>query len=132
MQHSFKIKVGAKVYDIAITEKPRAHVEVKVNDHRFEFPPRSLRDAVKKVMGKYPLDKSNPKVVAVKSSLPGVIGVVAVEVGSSVEKGDRLCVLLSMKMENEVVAPVAGKVREVLVRQQGQVNKGDVLFVLES
>jgi biotin carboxyl carrier protein len=35
-----------------------------------------------------------------------------------------------MKMENEITAPVAGTVREILVSEGASVDEGDPLFVV--
>lgn len=54
-----------------------------------------------------------------------------VEVGSSVNAGDRLCIIEAMKMLNEIEADKAGIVR-VIMKENGQpVEYGEVLFVIE-
>ena len=56
---------------------------------------------------------------------------IVVEPGSSVEAGDPLVILESMKMEIPVEAPVGGTVREVRVAEGGVVQEGDVIAVIE-
>jgi acetyl-CoA/propionyl-CoA carboxylase biotin carboxyl carrier protein len=56
---------------------------------------------------------------------------VEVNVGDTVEEGQVLLVIEAMKMENEVAAPVAGRVKEVLVQAGARVSEGDPLVVLE-
>jgi biotin carboxyl carrier protein len=51
--------------------------------------------------------------------------------GDAVEAGDPLLVLEAMKMENELRAPHAGTVREILVAVGAAVEKGTRLLVLE-
>ena len=53
----------------------------------------------------------------VKAPMPGNIMKVSVKVGDSVKKGDILCILEAMKMENEIVSPVDGTVASVEVSQ---------------
>lgn len=67
---------------------------------------------------------------AVSSPMPGTIVTVKVSVGDSVKKGDVLCVLEAMKMENEIFAPQDGKVVGVSVNQGAAVNTGDTLVSL--
>jgi acetyl-CoA carboxylase biotin carboxyl carrier protein len=56
---------------------------------------------------------------------------VVVSAGDSVEEGDALCILESMKMEIPVEAPVAGTVARVEVAEGAVVQEGDVIAVIE-
>ena len=48
-----------------------------------------------------------------KAPMPGNIIKVNVKAGDAVKKGDVLCVLEAMKMENDIMAPVDGTVATV-------------------
>ena len=61
--------------------------------------------------------------VTVKSPMPGTILDIKVAAGAAVKKGDVLCVLEAMKMENDICAPQDGTVDAVLV------GKGDAVEV---
>lgn len=67
---------------------------------------------------------------SVKAPLPGNILKVKVSQGASVKKGDLLCVLEAMKMENEILAPSDGTVSAVYAKEGSSVQSGDVLFEL--
>jgi biotin carboxyl carrier protein len=68
----------------------------------------------------------------VEAPMPGKILSVDVNVGSKVTESETvLCVLESMKMENPIVAPVNGTVKEVKVTPGQTVQAGDVLAVIE-
>ena len=67
---------------------------------------------------------------AVNAPLPGKILKVKATQGSAVKKGDLLCVLEAMKMENEILAPADGTVTAVYAKEGTSVNTGDVLFEL--
>lgn len=66
----------------------------------------------------------------IKSPMPGTIMFIKVKQGESVKKGDVLCILEAMKMENEIMAPADGTVAQVVVSKGASVNSGDVLLVL--
>lgn len=54
-----------------------------------------------------------------------------VEVGSTVTRGQTLCILEAMKLMNELDSEVDGVVREVLVENADPVEYGQVLFRIE-
>lgn len=54
-----------------------------------------------------------------------------VEVGSTVKKGQTLCILEAMKLMNEMESDVDGVVREILVENSDPVEYGQVLFRIE-
>jgi biotin carboxyl carrier protein len=67
---------------------------------------------------------------SVTAPMPGNILKVNVTVGQSVKEGDLLCVLEAMKMENEILAPKAGTVTQVLVSKGSTVDTGAALVVI--
>ena len=56
---------------------------------------------------------------------------VMVSEGDSVQEGDTICILESMKMEIPVEAVAAGVVAAVRVGEGGTVQEGDVIAVIE-
>lgn len=66
----------------------------------------------------------------VPSPMPGTILAVNVTVGQAVKAGDVLLVLEAMKMENDIVAPADGTVKQVLVSKGATVDTDQVLVVL--
>ena len=68
--------------------------------------------------------------VCVKAPMPGNIIKVNVKAGDAVKKGDVLCILEAMKMENEICAPADGVVAGVNVVQGASVQTDDVLLSL--
>ncbi len=64
------------------------------------------------------------KVVA---PMPGTILDMKVSVGQNVKKGDVICVLEAMKMENDIPAPCDGVVMSVNVQKGASVASNDLL-----
>lgn len=68
--------------------------------------------------------------VKVTSPMPGTILNVKVSVGQQVKKGDVICVLEAMKMENDIPAPQDGVVASINVQKGASVNAGDIIASL--
>ena len=66
----------------------------------------------------------------IKAPMPGTILKVNFAVGAAVKKGDVLCVLEAMKMENDICAPADGTVASVNVTKGASVTTDDVLLTL--
>ncbi len=66
----------------------------------------------------------------VTAPMPGTILDVKVVVGQSVKKGDVICVLEAMKMENDIPAPCDGVVASVNVQKGASVGANDVIATL--
>src|SRR5215207_5092140 len=67
----------------------------------------------------------------VRSHAPGVVVAIRVSEGDEVAAGDVVAVTESMKMETSLTAPVAGRVREVLVSANVQVPGGRPLVQID-
>jgi biotin carboxyl carrier protein len=69
--------------------------------------------------------------VTLSSAIPGVIRQVLHRPGDEVEAGDAVLTLEAMKMENEIRADIAGRVRAIHVAEGQVVNAGEPLAVIE-
>ncbi|MDX1664674.1 MAG: biotin/lipoyl-containing protein [Candidatus Promineifilaceae bacterium] len=67
---------------------------------------------------------------AIRSPMPGLVLDVLVEEGEEVESGEKVVILESMKMENELRASRDGVVLRVLVEKGASVEKDQELVVL--
>jgi biotin carboxyl carrier protein len=67
----------------------------------------------------------------VRSSIPGRVAAVSVAEGQTVQQGDTLLILDSMKMEHPIRAPIAGVVKSLPSKVDAIVQSGSVLAVLE-
>lgn len=63
--------------------------------------------------------------------MPGVILKLYVKKGDLVKKGDPLCVLVAMKMENEIRATTDGTVKEIFVTEESKVTLNDKIMIIE-
>lgn len=85
-----------------------------------------------------PAPKAAPKAAAPASAgaititapMPGTILDVKVSVGQTIQKGDVVCVLEAMKMENDIPASQGGTVASINVQKGSNVNANDVIITL--
>lgn len=82
--------------------------------------------------------EDNAKYVTVKSPIIGTFyrkpspdKPMFVEVGSSISKGDVLCVIEAMKLFNEIEAEVSGKIVKILVDDSSPVEFDQPLFLVD-
>lgn len=85
-----------------------------------------------------PAAEDNSKYVTIKSPMIGTFyrkpspdKPVFVEVGSSIQKGDVLCVVEAMKLFNEIEAEVSGKIVKILVDDMSPVEFDQPLFLVD-
>ena len=67
----------------------------------------------------------------VEAHITGTVWKIECQVGDSVEEGDTVVILESMKMEMPVEAEDEGTVKEIVVAEGQSVSEGDTLTVLE-
>ena len=86
-----------------------------------------------------PAPKAAPKAAApagaqgavkVTAPMPGNILKMNVKVGDTVPANGLVCILEAMKMENEIVAPEDGTVKQILAQKGATVDTDEVLAVI--
>ena len=127
----FMINVNGKSYEVEVEEiKDGAAVPSA------PAAPRAAAPAPKPAAAAAPAPK--PAAAApvpagastITSPMPGTILSINVKAGDAVKKGQVLCILEAMKMENEIMAGADGTITSVAVSQGDSVNTGQVLFAL--
>lgn len=85
-----------------------------------------------------PASDDNSKYITIKSPMIGTFyrkpspdKPVFVEVGSSIGKGDVLCVVEAMKLFNEIEAEISGKIVKILVDDMSPVEFDQPLFLVD-
>ncbi len=106
-------------------------VEVVVEGWRFELEVEdaSLADLRERATS-HRAGTSDLGPTVVRAIIPGRVVSIAVEIGSTVDQGQRLLAVEAMKMENELRAPRAGVVERVAVAVGQTIELGDTLVVL--
>lgn len=115
----------------------RSVVQVKIGGKTFEVQPQPK---IPKKTGVKPEPSTTVKKKAIRSSatekgvvtapIAGRIALLKASARQKVEKGECICVLEAMKMENEITTPKAGIIQEIRVSEGSIVNEGDILAVI--
>ena len=142
MNNKLQIRVGTKWYQVEVADITCDPVMVLVDGEMYEV---SLTDAdISSEQEKNPqaethsknldetLDIHESQTVDRKffnSPMPGSVISVSVNVGDLLEKGDQVCLLDSMKMQQTVITDVAGEVISIVVNPGDQVSQGAPLIV---
>lgn len=113
----YVIKLNDKVYEVEIEEVIGDETATTSVSSKPAQPDNAVSAPV--------LNSAGEKIEA---PMPGNILDVPVKVGDVVKKGQVLLILEAMKMENEIVSPVDGKVVSVNVSKGQTVNAGDALI----
>jgi glutaconyl-CoA/methylmalonyl-CoA decarboxylase subunit gamma len=123
------IEFNNKKYLAEITDKNQNKYTVLLNGVSYSFTiesPISYRR--RKYLEKY---KQHNKIEIVTAPMPGKIIELLVEESSHVKEGEAILILEAMKMQNEIIAQVSGKIKKISVKAGDSVTKDDVLMEIE-
>lgn len=123
------IEFNNKKYLAEITDKSQNKYTVLLNGVSYSFTiesPISYRR--RKYLEKY---KQHNKIEIVTAPMPGKIVELLVEESSHVKEGEAILILEAMKMQNEIIAQVSGKIKKISVKAGDSVTKDDVLMEIE-
>lgn len=108
---TYRVKVNGKLFEVELEEVTKTNESITLE--------------------KKPEPKSKDKGYKVKSFMQGVIVGVKVVVGQTVIKGQTLAILETMKMENEIVSPVAGTVSKIFIAKNANVENQEVIMIID-
>jgi biotin carboxyl carrier protein len=126
LKRKFIVRVGDKTYPVEVEEVQEETVQasgarpvvMESQPARAEATPR-------------PQEKAEAVAGAIRAPLPGKVVSIKCTVGDYVKAGDTVLVLESMKMENAIMAPKSGMVKQIPVVEGANVALDDVLLVIE-
>ena len=102
------------------------------------FAPQASAAAPQAPAANVPAADDNSKYITIKSPIIGTLyrkpspdKPVFVEVGSTISKGDVVCVIEAMKLFNEIESEVSGKIVKVLIDDASPVEFDQPLFLVD-
>ena len=127
----YKFKIAGLDYNTTVEDLNGGNFKVTVNGQTYDVEVPQKKASAPKVA----LPAANPSAqtggpVNVASELPGTVTKINVSNGQHVKRGDVLLVIEAMKMENEVLAPQDGVVKQIATSKGAVVATGDLLIVI--
>ena len=121
---NFEVEVDQKTFKVAVHELivPGKSAAKAVGTSKANAPTRSLDRPSKSAA------QSGSSSGKVKAPMHGVVKEMLVQVGNTVTQGQKLLIFEAMKMESEVVAPIAGKVSAVNAKEGDTVDTDHVII----
>lgn len=126
-----KILLDQIVYHVLIKEFDYENKTAIINVDGFDFSVK-MNEPLDQLIAQLGFLKANKQSVKdIKSPMPGLVVKVFVEVGQSVNEGDKLLTLEAMKMENILKSTGSGVIKNILVLSGDTVEKNSLLVELE-
>lgn len=130
---NYRITVNGVSYDVTVEETAAVATTQPAPAQTAPVAAPAPKAAPAPAPAAAPTPKAAPAAIGanvIKAPMPGTIVKVNVKAGDSVKRGDVLCVLEAMKMENEIMAPADGTVAGVNVSAGESVQTDAVLLSL--
>ncbi len=121
----YVVNLNGKKYEVDVSESDA--VLLNVSD---AAPVASAAAPVQAAPAAAPAAQSTAEGAKVLSPMPGTILEVKVQNGQAVKAGDVMFILEAMKMENDIVAPQDGTVKQIVVSKGASVDTDAVLAVI--
>ena len=127
---------GDSIYSIVLNNKSHGVQISTINNDEYEIQNKGDFFRVQVIDELKKMRQSRIKSAAagrqvITAQMPGVILRVNVKPGQEVTAGTPLCVLVAMKMENEIRSPIDGVVKEVFIAATDKMAVGDKMLIVE-
>ena len=119
----YKVRLNDKIYEVEVEQGEAAMIGVSDAAAAAVIPAPEVPAAAAA-----PVYAGDGEMIS--SPLPGSIAAIKAEAGQKVKSGQVLLLIEAMKMENEVVSPRDGVVRQIIVSKGVSVKTGDPLLTL--
>jgi biotin carboxyl carrier protein len=131
----YSLLISGKSYEVFARhlsqsgEKDRSTYEILLAGQRFEV---TIEDERNRILAGLVRSSVNSSATMIQAPMPGLVAHILLEQGASVEQGQTVIVLEAMKMENDLVSPIAGTIKEIQVGKGQVVDQGAILVLVET
>ena len=128
-ENEVRFKINENYYDAFCSSDKKENGYVTINAYTFNI---KRNDVMPDEMSVSELIESSGIISnLIKAPMPGRIVDVLVDAGQEVKKGDVLLILESMKMENQILSPKDGVVKEIFVKKTEMVDGSKTIIEME-
>jgi len=128
MTEKRKVIVDDEEFDVEL-ERKGSSWQVKIGDKEFKIEIEGGKNRIPKE------NKRKKKIKVgngtVSSSIPGKIISLNVNIGDLVKEGKVLAILEAMKMQNEIIAPIKGIIKEINCNTGDSIDANAPLIIIE-
>ncbi len=124
----YLVKCGDSKHIGEIVNLKQNEVTVMINGNTYSFTIETEIAAKRRAKLSKKGTVQNQKVIA---PLPGEIVAVLLGEGQEVHKGEPVMILEAMKMQNEIIAPITGKIKSIQAKAEETVMKDQLLFEIQ-
>ncbi|WP_394747496.1 biotin/lipoyl-containing protein [Spongiimicrobium salis] len=115
--------------EVIATDYLNKKFTIAVNGNSYEVGLEDAYDQMVQQMGL--LANTAQKINEIHAPMPGLIIEIIAQEGQEIKEGDQLFILSAMKMENIILAPGDGTVKEIRVSTNDAVEKGQLIIEME-
>lgn len=127
---TFIIKMGDKIFNLNLLEQNNSSFEFLINGKIINVTAKTLlQDKAEELITHQ--SESHSKSLIVKAPMPGLILKIKKSDGDEVKKGETVMILEAMKMENEIRAPISGKISFNSIKEGISIEKNAKLFEIK-
>jgi len=130
----YSLLIGGKSYEVFARplsqsgEQEGQTYEIVLAGQRFEV---TVEDERTRMLVGLTRARVGSGAARIQAPMPGLVVNILLEPGASVEQGQTVIVLEAMKMENDLVSPIAGTIKEIKVSKGQTVDQGAILVLVE-
>jgi biotin carboxyl carrier protein len=124
----YLIKCNERTHVGEIVNLKQNEVTVMINGNTYQFTIDT--ELASKRKAKIAKD-AGKQVQKINAPLPGEIVAVLMSENQEVTKGEPVIILEAMKMQNEILSPITGKIKSIQVKAEETVMKDQLLFEVE-
>ncbi len=126
----YLLRIDKKLFNFTCTHKNNENIILFSQSEKFELTVRtSLQDKANEVLAN---KLSSHHHLEVKAPMSGMILKLKKQKGDMVNHGEAVMILEAMKMENEIRSLRDGIIKEIFVKEGAAVEKGTLLFSVET